>query len=132
MKTRSLALWLLLVGAVVVAVLPTSAHHSFAAGYFEDKIQRIEGDIAVVMFRNPHSWIHVDAKDEASGKVERFSIEWGSGAQLTQQGVSRNTLKAGDHVVVVGNPGRTAAERRMRMRQIERPADGWKWGGTFD
>src|SRR6185503_3504706 len=102
MKTRSLAMLLLIAGAVVVAVLPTYAHHSFAAGYFEDKIQRIEGEIAVVMFRNPHSWIHVDAKDEATGKVERFSIEWGSGAQLTQQGVSRNSLKIGDHVVVVG------------------------------
>ena len=123
---------LLLLAAAVVAAVPTAAHHSFAAGYFEDKIQRIEGDIAVVMFRNPHSWIHVDAKDEATGKVERFSIEWGSGAQLTQQGVTRNSLKAGDHVVVVGNPGRTASERRLRMRQIERPADGWKWGGTFD
>jgi len=122
---------LLLVGTVAVSVRPTYAHHSFAAAYFEDKVQRIEGDIAVVMFRNPHSWIHVDAKDE-KGQVERFSIEWGSGGQLTQQGVSRNTLKVGDHVVVVGNPGRSASEHRLRMRQIERPADGWKWGGTFD
>lgn len=129
MKTRWLAM---LAGAVVVAVLPAYAHHSFAASYFEDKIQRIEGEIAVVMFRNPHSWIHVDAKEEATGKVERFSIEWGSGVQLTQQGVTRTSLKAGDHVVVVGNPGRTASERRLRMRQIERPSDGWKWGGTFD
>jgi hypothetical protein len=123
-------LTVLLVGAALLAVVPVSAHHSFSAAYFESEIQRIEGDIAVVLFRNPHSWIHVDVKE--NGQVVRYSIEWGSGAQLTQQGVTRNSLKVGDHVVVVGNPGRKASEHRLRMRQIERPADGWKWGGTFD
>ena len=57
-----------------MAVRPASAHHSFAAAYFEDKIQRIEGDMTAVSFRNPHSWIYVDAKDE-KGQIERFSIE---------------------------------------------------------
>ncbi len=130
MTKRSRAiLWLS--AALLVAVVPTYAHHSFAAGYFEDQIQRVEGDVAVLLFRNPHSWVHMDVKNE-KGVVERYSIEWGSGVQLTQQGVTRNSLKVGDRVIVVGNPGRKASEHRMRMRQIERPADGWKWGGTFD
>jgi hypothetical protein len=111
--------------------VPVSAHHSFAAAYFEDQIQQIDGTIAVVSFRNPHSWLYVDAKDE-SGKIQRYSIEWGSGVQLTQQGVARDSLKPGDHVIITGNPGRNAADRRLRMRAIDRPSDGWKWGGTFD
>jgi thiamine monophosphate kinase len=51
---------------------------------------------------------------------------------LGRQGVTRETLKPGDDVVVVGNPGRNPADHRLRMVNITRPADGWKWGGTFE
>jgi len=122
---------ILLCAAVLAAAAPAFAHHSFAAAYFEDQIQQIEGDIAVIQYRNPHTFIHVDVKEE-KGIVTRYSIEWGSGIQLTNQGVGRTTLKTGDHVKISGNPGRVATDHRMRMRTIERPADGWKWGGTFD
>ena len=123
---------LVLVGLCGLLVAgPARAHHSFSAAYFEDQIQSIEGDLAVVQFRNPHTWLYVDAKDE-KGVVQKYSIEWGSGIQLTNQGVARTTLRAGDHIVITGNPGRNAGDHRLRMRTIERPADGWKWGGTFD
>jgi len=121
----------LLAAAALATAVPAYAHHSFAAAYFEDQIQQIEGDIAVIQYRNPHTFLHVDAKNE-EGVVTRYSIEWGSGIQLTNQGVGRTTLKTGDHVKISGNPGRVATDHRMRMRTIERPADGWKWGGTFD
>jgi len=117
--------------ATLVAAVPAAAHHSFAAAYFEEQIQSIEGDISLITFRNPHTWIYVDAKDE-KGQPQKYSIEWGSGTQLTKQGVGRDTLKPADHVVITGNPGRNPADHRLRMRTIERPADGWKWGGTFD
>ncbi len=122
---------MLLCAATLAASVPASAHHSFAAAYFEDQIQQIEGDIAVIQYRNPHTFIHVDVKEE-KGIVTRYSIEWGSGIQLTNQGVGRTTLKTGDHVKISGNPGRVSSDHRLRMRTIERPADGWKWGGTFD
>jgi hypothetical protein len=124
---------LILLMAVLALCASASAlaHHSFAAAYHEDRIQTVEGDITSILFRNPHTWLYIDGKDE-NGRVQRYSIEWGSGVQLTQQGVARDTLKPGDHVIVTGNPGRNTADRRLRMRVIERPADGWRWGGTFD
>jgi len=112
------------------SVAPTQAHHSFAATYFEDKVHKIEGDLVQFLYRNPHSFVHVEAPDE-SGQIQRWAIEWGAGLQLGQQGVTRDTLKPGDHVVIEGNPGRNAADHRLRMRSILRPADGWKWSGTF-
>jgi thiamine monophosphate kinase len=50
---------------------------------------------------------------------------------LSRDGVSRDTLKAGDRVIVSGNPGRDASEHRLRLHSIVRPADGWKWVGTI-
>ena len=107
------------------------AHHSFAATYFEDRTQKIEGDLVQFLYRNPHSFVQVEAEDE-QGVMQRWAVEWGAGGQLGRQGVNRDTLKPGDHVIIVGNPGRNAEDHRMRMVTITRPSDGWKWGGSFE
>ena len=114
----------------LVAIAPASAHHSFAATYFEDQTTKIEGDLVQFQFRNPHSYVHMEAKD-GEGVVQRWTIEWGSGMQLSTQGLTATTLRVGDHVVVTGAPGRDPEDHRMRMRSIERPQDGFKWNGTF-
>jgi hypothetical protein len=127
-----LKLALLAAGAgLLLPVAPVYAHHSFAATYFEDQRQTIEGDLVQFLYRNPHSFVHVEVKDK-SGQVTRWAVEWGAGGQLGRQGVTRETLKPGDHVIIVGNPGRNPEDHRLRMINITRPSDGWKWGGSFD
>jgi hypothetical protein len=124
-----------LFAALILACLMTSlayAHHSFAATYFEDQTVTIEGELVQFLYRNPHSFVHVEVKDPKTGELVRWAVEWGGGGQLGRQGVSRETLKTGQHVIVVGNPGRTPEDHRLRMVNITRPSDGWKWGGTFD
>ena len=118
---------LLIAGAFLCGGL-AYAHHSFAATYFEDKNVRIEGTLVQFLFRNPHSFVHVEGPDE-NGEMQRWAVEWGAGGQLGRTGVTRETLKPGDHVVVNGNPGRNPADHRVRMRNIRRPSDGWTWGG---
>ena len=49
--------------------------------------------------------------------------------QLGRQGVTRETLKPGDHVVIAGNPGRNPDDHRLRMIRLKRTSDGWTWGG---
>jgi len=71
-----------LTGGAFVAVLaytaaPAYAHHSFAATYFEDKTESVEGDLVQFLFRNPHSFVHVEGKD-AQGNPVRFAVEWGA------------------------------------------------------
>jgi len=105
------------------------AHHSFAATYFEDKTQTIEGTIVQFMFRGLHSFVHVEAPD-GNGQMQRGAVEWAATAQLKESGVDYESLKPGDHVIVTGNPGRTASDHRLRMQSVERPKDGWKWSGT--
>jgi uncharacterized protein DUF6152 len=124
-------LLVLLFAAATFMGVRAYAHHSFAATYFEDKKVTIEGDLVQFLYRNPHSFVHVEVK-QPDGTTVRWAVEWGAGGQLGRQGVTRETLKPGDHVIVVGNPGRNPEDHRMRMVSIERPSDGWKWGGTFN
>jgi hypothetical protein len=130
MKNRLLAVSVLAAGILGLSG-SAYAHHSFAATYFEDKKVTIEGDLVQFLYRNPHSFVHVEVKD-ANGETVRWAVEWGAGGQLGRQGVTRETLKPGDHVIVVGNPGRNPEDHRLRMVNITRPSDGWKWGGSFD
>jgi hypothetical protein len=109
----------------------TSAHHSFSATYDDSREQVIEGKIAQFLLRNPHSMVHVLARDE-HGEEHRYAIEWAGVSGLTGAGITRTTLRIGDDVIVRGNPGRNASDYRLRMLSIDRPADGWHWGGTFE
>ena len=77
------------------------AHHSQAAQYDRSKTVTIEGSIVQFQYRNPHSFLHVEAPDD-KGEVHRWSIEWGGAAQLTMQGVQRTSLKYGDVRKVLG------------------------------
>jgi hypothetical protein len=107
-----------------------SAHHSFAATYFVDRTITVKGSLTQFLYRNPHSFIKVNGPDE-KGVMQTWSIEWGGGGQLTNEHVTRDTLKPGDQVIVTGNPGRDPAEHRIRLQSITRPSDGWKWSGVI-
>src|SRR5437867_10735274 len=113
------------VTAVALAVsAPAWAHHSFAATYLEDQKITIEGRLMQVAFRGAHSFVQIMVK-EADGSNTPWVVEWGSAAQLNTQGVTRDTLKPGDQVVITGNPGRNPEDHRMRLLIFKRPKDGW-------
>lgn len=115
------------VAAVTVSGLTAQAHHSFTATYDERETIQIEGTLVQFMFRNPHAWVHVMAPD-ANGEIQRWGVEWGGAGQLSGQGVTRDSLRPGDRVVITGNPGRNPDDHRMRMRSLLRPSDGFGWG----
>ena len=117
----------LLIGAVAVGV-PVSAHHSFPAFYFEAQSMTVEGELVEFEYRSPHAWVRVMATDER-GEMQQFAAEWSNPTRLGQGGVTKDTLKAGDHVIVTGSPGRNPAEHRLHLKGIHRPADGWTWSG---
>jgi DNA/RNA endonuclease YhcR with UshA esterase domain len=123
---------LLLVFAAVAFVCSgrAYAHHSFAATYYVDKIITVKGTVTEFLYRNPHSFLKVQAPDE-NGQMQIWAIEWAGGVQLSQSNVSRDTLKPGDQVVVTGNPGRTPSEHRIRIKSINRTSDGFKWEGVI-
>jgi hypothetical protein len=120
--------WPMLTAAVLTALAGVAAaHHSFTATYFEDRTMAIEGKLLQFMFRNPHSFVHVEAPDE-KGELHRWAVEWGGAGQLSGQGVTNQTLRVGDVVSITGNPGRDPSDFRLRMQYLRRPSDGFEWG----
>jgi hypothetical protein len=119
----------IIAGAVVAATasIAAHAHHSFTATYFEDRTIQIEGKLLQFMFRNPHSFVHVEAPDDA-GELRRWAVEWGGAGQLSNQGVTSQTLRVGDVVTIEGNPGRDPSDYRIRMQYLRRNSDGFDWG----
>src|SRR6186713_3585817 len=111
---RFLAVLLVATAALAAGANRASAHHSFAATYLEDQSVTIEGELVQFLFRNPHSFVHVMVK-EKDGSMVRYAVEWGGAGQLGGQGVTRETLKAGDHVIITGAPGRNPQDHRVRM-----------------
>ncbi len=124
MKHKSLSLALLF--AASLAAVPALSHHSFAAVYDSDQEVTIEGKVVQFQYRNPHSVLHVLAKD-SSGTEKRYAIEWQGATQLGATGISAQTVHPGDPVIVTGYPGRVAAENRILMVEIKRTSDDFAW-----
>ena len=55
---------------VAVFAVQVSAHHSFAAEFDAKRPVKLRGTVVKMEWINPHSWIHIDVKDPASGKVD--------------------------------------------------------------
>ena len=123
--TRRVAL-LVLAGALLSG-MTAYAHHSQAAQYDTSKQVKIEGTLVQFQLRNPHAFLQVEAPDE-TGKLVRWSIEWGGVGQLTGQGVTRTTLKYGDVVVITASPSRTPNDHKLHMLTLKRTSDGFGWG----
>jgi hypothetical protein len=118
--------------ALVLAVAVMSggaaqAHHSYGATYDVTQEVTLEGRLVQFVLRNPHSFVHLQAPDER-GVPQRWAVEWSGTAQLGNQGVTRETLKVGDAIVVVGRPSRVRGEYRLLMLSLTRPLDGFTWG----
>ena len=119
---------LLSLSAAFVAGTAVYAHHSYSATYDTGHQVTLDGKLVQFAFKNPHSFVTVQAPDE-KGVMQRWSVEWSGTGQLNNQGVTRETLRVGDMVVVVGNPSRVPGEYKALMVSLKRPLDGFSWGG---
>jgi len=118
---------LLIISLALLAGTAAYAHHSYGATYDTSREIKLEGKVVQFVFRNPHSFVHVQAPDQA-GAEQRWAVEWAGTSQLSNSGVSRESLKVGDDVVIVGRPSRVPGEYRLLMVTLKRPVDGFTWG----
>lgn len=118
----------ILIGAAVIAGTAAYAHHSYSATYDQTGEVKLDGKLVQFVYRNPHSFVHVQAPDQ-KGVPQRWAVEWSGTGQLAEAGVQRDTLKVGDHVIITGRPSRVPGEFRVLMVTLQRPKDGFRWGG---
>jgi hypothetical protein len=98
-------------GALLSAPASLWAHHAFAAEFDDKKpIKFLDATVTKVELINPHSWIHVDVK-QPDGTVENWAIEAGSPNILLRRGITRDTLKRGDKIVVDGYQAKDGSHR---------------------
>jgi hypothetical protein len=101
MKNRArVAAAIAFLAAFFAMLVPTWAHHSFAAEFDGDKPVRLVGKITRVEWTNPHSYFYVDV--DVNGEIQNWGCEGASPLALTRKGWKKGDLKLGDTVVVDG------------------------------
>lgn len=99
-KVRTVAL-LTLLSAVFAVSAPVFAHHSMSM-YDRDHDTSFKATILQFDWINPHSQIVFDVTDD-HGNVVKWVAEGPGPNRLANHGWSKDTLRPGDQVTVVGN-----------------------------
>lgn len=100
MKTKLLAVFLSAVGFLLVSG-PVLAHHG-RSNYDVTSTATVKGIVTEFEWTNPHALIHLDVMGE-NGNVEKWIAETNSPNTLSRQGWSKNTVKVGDEITLVGH-----------------------------
>ena len=112
---------LFVIPMLMLSVAVASSHHAFSPVYDEKRTITVVGVVTQFRFVNPHAMMFMDVTDE-SGKVVKWVVEFAGNLNLSEVGWTAESIKAGEHVTVTGNPTHTGSQR-MFFRRLVR-ADG--------
>jgi hypothetical protein len=93
---------LLAAALAVVGAHSANAHHSFAAEFDANSPLELTGTVTKVAWANPHTFFYIDVTT-AKGDVENWALEMGSPNGLMRRGWTRDSMKIGDVVTVMGS-----------------------------
>jgi uncharacterized protein DUF6152 len=107
---------------VILSAIAAGAHHSWNTVFSESKPLVLRGTLAKVELVNPHAWIWIDVK-AADGTITKWGIEGGPPNGLIRNGITKDTLKVGEELVVHGYGPRDETTNQVAGVKYER-ADG--------
>jgi hypothetical protein len=80
--------------------------------------------VAEFHFVYPHPFVTIDVQQD--GGSSQWSLEMDSRGELARAGMTSETLRPGDRIVVTGSPAR-GGDPRLYVRKLERPSDGFQY-----
>ena len=83
---------------------PAFAHHSIAH-YDPTQVLELKGTVTGVRWRQPHVYVVYDVK-ASDGTTVEWTGELASPTSLMAQGVTRDSIKVGDEIVVTTSPAK--------------------------
>ena len=110
---------------LLLGALTAEAHHSISGSYDTRRDVRVEGVVTQFQFVNPHAFITLEVP-ETGGATRQWRVELDDRGELSDIGMTAQTLRPGDRVIVAGSPARREANR-MYLSRLDRPADGFSF-----
>jgi hypothetical protein len=121
MKTLGTTVLALFISLSVAASV--RAHHS-AAAYDTQKQVKVSGTVVQYRYANPHVYLTLQVKKD-DGSTSTMEVEAGAAAVLNGLGFTKDSVKRGDVVTVVGNPARGKPDAFVLGREL------YKSDGTY-
>ena len=122
MKRWSLSLVL----GIAVSGKAAYAHHSIAGMYENNRQVTIEGVVSQFQFINPHPFVIVEVKTPTGG-AQQWKLEMDNRSELVDAGMTSQSRKRGDRVVVTCSLIRPPQSQALYIRRLDRPADGFQY-----
>ena len=110
---------------IAISIVATHAHHSISAVYDSSQQVTVEGIVTEFQFVNPHPFVTMDVKQD-SGSAQQWWLGMDNLWELTKIGMTSQTLKRGDRIVVTGSPARVKSQS-LYIRKLDRPVDGFRY-----
>ena len=104
-----------LLACSIMISAPILAHHG-TAPYDGAKLTTVKGTVTEYLFINPHVLISVEMKND-KGKIEKWSAEGNSPNVLSRHGWSKDLIKPGDQITVMGNPAKNGSFT-LRLQKV--------------
>jgi hypothetical protein len=117
--SRKAAVASILTWAVLGVASSAVAHHP--PRFERCKSLTVTGELVSVTWTNPHVELSIKAEDGTAYRVVWLSLQ-----QLNRAGVQKDTLHAGDELVITAGT-RDGARAPILLSAIRRPSDGWEW-----
>jgi hypothetical protein len=107
---------------MILGGVAVRGHHSIAAAYDRDRPVKLDGVLVEFAMVQPHPYVVVEIKD--GRETARWRGELDNRWELVAIGMTEQTLKPGDRLVVSGSVARTQP-RSLYVLRLDRPADGF-------
>ena len=108
---------------ILISALTTHAHHSITGVYDSSQQVTVDGIVTHFQFVNPHPFVTLDVP-HGSGGSQEWQLEMDNRRELVRIGLTGETLRKGDRIIVTGWPSRAQSER-LYIQRLDRPADGF-------